>query len=1264
MNKLTEPAGQSDAGNAPAGQKQLYIRVLGKVSISHAGTEHAAFAYDKIRALLGYLVANPGTWHRRDLIAELLWPTATADAARISLRRALYELRQVFEPSGIIPLMANRNAIGFFPDERVGIDLAEFRAEKDSFEESAEAMRRLGQRMTLYWGTLLDGVQIADSVEFDYWLQIQREALQQRAIAMLDTLIGWHLRQGQRETAVRHVRRKIELAPWIEANYCQLMELLAESGHFGQVWQTFIDCQRYLQREMGLEPETRTVEIAHRLRREHAATSPFQSPAIIQRSPLSILACQLTPQGNASVEAHFSELAAAASSAREVVQKHNGHFVALHANLLLAYFGFPKSRELAAREAIDAALELRHTISGFPRLDCQLAIHRGLGLLDERFVLPDASGELSQQTIAMLDTVSRNEIHVSTGLFEQVRDHFSGKKLTETTVGIIDRQNHRRPSRRSADRQPLIGRRHEMHQLINYWKDAENLGTSIVQVSGDPGIGKSKLLQAFSRQVRAGGGRIGRLQCRQEERHTPYYPLSVALGRFLGDDANLPVELRLARVNKKLARDGGFLLTHQSIIHRLLGLPSPLDATADPRQLKQHTESGICALLDTLSARAPLLLIIEDLHWSDEETLGAVRRLASERMHRRHHPLLIVTTSRQEENVCDYTPHIALSPLAEAETVELVRSLGEGSLGEASIEDIAQRSDGVPLYVEQILYALRQGMAADGIPETLHDLLAARIDAQGTHRKLAQYAAIIGREFDLQLLSALWDDPAESLQAGLAALRGNGLISQSATLTAFRHALIRDAAFQSIPIEERRRIQLRLARVLRSQFAEWIKQRPELLATHLHDAEDSGAALAWLDAGRKAASSSMQQQAAHFFRKGLEALLFLPDASNRDDIEFHLQVGLGTALLAILGYGNGESRQVFARALELSHSLGSGMEIVQVLWGLWLGGRSIGSSDHPLTLAHHLAHAARDIDDPGVQLQVNYAYGNNYFWLAHHGEARKHLEIAIEQAEKADNLELITRFGENSGVSARAFLAWVEWIEGKPDNAIVTAKQAIAVARETGHAHTLAFALTFAAVLHRHLRQPHEATVYLEELSTLAETNGLMLWRAAAAVVHGWVRCALGDEGGLELIRLAVDAAHEAMSAVEATFLSFWAEALFMLGRFDEALALVERSLETVYRVQDNYLIPEFLRIKGNTLLALHPENTHEGLLLIEESLAWAQAQGASTLALRSATSLVHHVTSPENLQELENCLNACHATGDFPDFSEARALLSQASRS
>jgi tetratricopeptide (TPR) repeat protein len=1102
-------------------------------------------------------------------------------------------------------------------------------------------------------------------VEFDYWLQVQREALLQRAISMLDKLVAWHLGQGQREIAIRHVRRKIELVPWIEPNYCQLMELMAENGHFGQAWQTFIDCQRYLQREMGLEPEARTVEIAHRLRREHAATPPSSTSPPIQRSPLTIIACRLLPQEKASVDELFSELAAAAGSAREVVHKHNGYFVALHANLLLAYFGFPKSREQAPREAIEAAFELRHTLSGFSRLDCRQAIHRGLGLLDERFTLPDANGELSQRTTVMLDSVGSNEIHVSPGLFEQISVHFSGTKCSDTAVSIIDRRNkHRHLHKGRSNQQPLIGRRHEMHQLISFWKEAESQGTLIAQVTGDPGIGKSKLTQALARHVRTSGGRIGKLHCLPEEQHTPYYPLSDALARILGDDTNLPAEIRQNKIGQKIARNK-LLLPHKDVIFRLLGLPSALDAIGDQRLLKQQTENSLGRLLGAMSTTKPVLLLVEDLHWSDEETLGFLRRLARDRLQGQHQPLLIITTSRHEESISEYTPCIALSPLSDVETVELVRSMGQDSLGETNVEAIARRSDGIPLYAEQLLYALRQGMAHDGMPETLHDLLAARIGAQGIHRKLAQHAAIIGREFDIQLLSALWDDSDEALQAGLAALRNNGLIkNEQANVAAFCHALIREAAFQSIPLQERRGIQLRLVRVLRSQFAEWVKQRPELIATHLHDAEDPGAALAWLEAGRKAAASSLQQQATHFFRRGLEAIHFLSDANHRNDKEFHLLVGLGTALLAVLGYGNRESRQVFARAQELSQLLGGSMEIIQALWGLWLGGRSLGSSDHPLALANLLAHAARDLDDPSIRLQVNYAYGNNYFWLARYEEARKHLNIAIEQSERADNHDLIARFGENSGIPARSFLAWIEWIEGRPDLAVHQANSAIEIARKTGHAHTLAFALTFAAVLHRHLRQPHEAGIYLEELSTLAEANDLMLWRAAAAAVHGWVRCALGDDGGLELIRQAVEAAHEAMSAVEATFLSFWAEALFMLKRFDEALTLVEHSLEMVHHLQDNYLIPVFLRIKGDSLLALHPDNADEGLALIEESLACAEAQGAHTLALRAAASLVRHTTSPGYLKKLENCLDFCRDTGDFPDFSEARALFAQASQS
>lgn len=1245
-------------------EPQLQIHLLGKVSISYGGVEHGSFAYDKIRALLGYLAAAPCQWLRRDALAELFWPNASAEAARISLRRALYELRQLFEAIGVDPLQANRNSIGFFPDHRVRIDLVEFVADEPGDHETAEAMQALARKAALYWGNFLEGVQVADSAEFDYWLQIRREAMLQRAIGMLDRLVDWHARQGQRETAIRHVRRKLELTPWIEANYCQLMKLLAEDGHYGQIWQTYLDCQRYLQREMGLAPESRTTELAQRLCREQAIP-PQQSARALQRSPLTVLACKISPPDGATTEDYFSELAAAAGSVRDVVQRHNGRFSAIHANLLVGYFGFPQSREQAAREAINAALETRACISGFSRIECRQALHRGLSLLDERYTFPDVGGEISQQAIAMLGNVQRNDIHVSSGMFEQIREHIGGQPVDDGSIRIRVSDRRERPlPRRRALSHPLVGRREEIHFLLACWRDAANLGISCVQIIGEPGIGKSRLLQAFVRQLRSRGTRTSTLQCFPETQHFPYQPIAAALAKLLRDDTNLPQAERQARLKRHIERGPAFLASHAEIIHRLLGLPSALDAMGDSQQLARRLEDGISHLLDGLTESEPWLLVIEDTHWCDSETLALLRRLASERSRRRPRPLLIVTTSRNPEHIGDYAPQLALSALPGEETAELARSLADDGFDQARIEDVVRRSDGVPLYVEQLLYAFDQGLTQEGIPENLHDLLAARIDAQGRHRKLAQQAAVIGREFEPQLLAALWDDTEENLHAGLAALRNNGLITNTQALPSFRHALIRDAALQSIPNEERRRIRLRLARVLRSQFAERVNRHPELLAIHLHDAEAPETAATWLAAGRRAAGASMQQQAAHFFRTGLEALRFVSDLGQSRETEFHLRVGLGTALLATQGYGNAESRELLASALSLSDRLGNDIEVIRVLWGLWLGGRSTGSTEHPLALAHHLEQASRDSNDPGIRLQVSYAYGNNYFWLARYAEARKHLEAAVEFARQCDGALQIERFGENSAVPALAFLSWIDWIEGDPAKALDNAERAIAEARQCDHAHTLGFALTFAAVMRKHLRQPAEALVYVDELASLAHRNSLQLWQATAALVLGWTRCASGDESGLELIEAAAEAAHRAMSAVEATFLAFWLDALYLLGRFDEAQSLAVRCMAVVTQTQDNYLIPEIQRIQGEILCVHEPVDRQSAQALFEASLSCAQTQGATIMALRAATSLVRHMPSASHQERLLYWLSRCRQSDGIADFSEARALLDVAASS
>lgn len=1236
------------------------IKLFGHLSVTWGASEISAFAYDKVRALLGYLAATPGVHHRREAIADLLWPEASAEAARNNLRRAVFELRRIFIPLQVMPIVSDRHSLGFEHSPRVSVDFADFLEGPCTPPSSPEAAALRARQIELYRARLLDGLHVPDSLEFNYWLQSRREAMHQHALGLLDGLVTYHRGQGSFELAIGHARRKVELEPWIEANYCQLMQLHADNGNIGRALQVFNDCQSYLQRELGLEPEGDTMDFARRLRRQYSSLGEAATRPTMERNPLTILACRILVPQPPGIESCFPALSLARAACADIAQLRNGRLFAMHSTLLVAFFGYPTPREQAPREAIDAALDMRAKLGSIGEMEgigAKITVHGGWGLLDENYLLPDASGELLQHALSMLDPAKAGEIRVTASVFESAASLFEAT-LAEPGVYLVQGRAGWQRFASAAPRQtPLVGRRQEMKFLLSQWQLALGSGFAMTHVSGEPGIGKSCLVSAFSRQVKVKCGSVLLLRCLADEEYTPYYPIAAGLQQYLDVQPYLPAGQRLEILRHRLSATTS-LEKHLPVMSRLLGLPSAMDAITDPFQLRHAMEQAITNLFDALSAGKPMLIVLEDLHWADPETHALLRASGKWHAHGHHTPQLIVTSSRHPEVIAQYVPHLALSPLSPEESRELANVAGDGRLPPERLAEIARRGDGVPLYIEQLVRCIEDQDAETVVPDTLRDLLAARIASQGEHRKVAQAAAVIGRDFDLELLSALWGEAAEQLQAGLVALNAHGLIQLLGQSASFRHALIRDAAYLSLTLDDRRTMHLRLTRVLQSQFPELVEQRPELVAKHLSEARDAGAAKSWLAAAGQAAGLSMQDQANHFFERGIEALTLVPDPVRRNDLEFRLQVGRGNALIALKGYGNAASREAYARALSLIGQLSGDSEIFRVLWGLWLGGRSIDATEHPLTFAHRLAEAARNSDDPGMRLQVNYAYGNNHFWLGCHDEARRHLETAVRLAPLSESADLIASYGEHSGISAMAFLCWVDWVQGKPDNARQRATETVAAARAIGHAHSTCFALAFTAVLYRYLRLPGPAREFGQELAELANTHGLRLWQASAAAILGWAAAVTGDESGLQAIRAAIAGARQAMPSVTCTFLAFLADALHALGRLDEADMVIDESIDTAHKVKDFYLLPEFHRLKGEIALGHNPQAPAAARQLFEQGLALANEQGARILALRLASSLARLV-EPEAARILldEHC-RSISGGDDLPDLRAAREML------
>ncbi|HEX5392438.1 MAG TPA: AAA family ATPase, partial [Rhodocyclaceae bacterium] len=953
----------------------------------------------------------------------------------------------------------------------------------------------------------------------------------------------------------------------------------------------------------------------------------------------------------------------------EIVAARGGHCVPLHGGVIAAYFGYPVAHEFMPRRAVETALDIMTKLYVYPDVSASMGLHTGWMLADSQLALPDVAGDITRRAGDLADRGEDHHVQATQELAAALKGFFHFEALDSDRVRVIGKTRATHRLEAADELTPLVGRREEIRELLGLWERVQEGGFLRVAIQGEPGIGKSRLLAAMSDAVVQRGGVVRALRCDADETQTPYSPLVDFLRRRYGDDPSGDAEGRLAVLEAALRRESdglaAHLRAHLSAIAALLHLPSALDALVDVAERKRRIEASLLAILTNASPAVSCLLTVEDVHWIDPSTLGLLEQLV-QRPAAAHGPtLMLVLTSRTAVSLPG-VQGLTLSRLSRRHALEMAhRVAGAGNLSADRVAGIVERTDGIPLFIEQVMRGGVDGSATD-IPLTLRDLLAARLATLGDGLRLAQCAAIIGREFDAAMLAHLSESPREALDRGLVHLRRSGLIvDKGEGRFSFSHALITDAAYLSLPAPERRALHLRLARLIESVTPTWAADHPETVARHLDLSAHPDATAAWLKAGAfMVAQSAFAEGLAHF-ESGLAALDRVQDDSRRADLEFRLRIAIGNGLMALKGYGSEESHASFLKAQALSNRLSNDADLFQLMWGLWLGGRSATGESPPLEFLEKLAQVAEGSNDPAVQLQLHYAHGNNYFWIGKQHLARQHFDAAYALIPRVDGAVLAAQYGEDGCVTTRALLAWVLWIQGDPVAAEAMSAEAVAAGRALGHAHTLGFAMTTAALLYRFLGLPERVAEICLELSILSEANGMLLWQAAAAAMLGWARATDGDEEGLALIRMGLAGAQQAMLIVETTFLAFLAESLCRLGRPDEALPVVEESIAKALLREDVYYLSEFLRLKGEIRLRVEGDEA-QAEACFREGLSLARQQGARMLELRNAmslASLLHHQGHRKAAREiLAPCCEAFDHVAPYPDIAAARHLLASIS--
>jgi predicted ATPase len=828
--------------------------------------------------------------------------------------------------------------------------------------------------------------------------------------------------------------------------------------------------------------------------------------------------------------------------------------------------------------------------------------------------------------------------------------------------------------------------------LVDRWGQVQNGFGHVVLLSGEAGIGKSRLVQVLKDHIATVSHT--RLECRSSPyyQNTALYPITDLFQRTLAWAQDDPVKEKLHKLEQALGRyDLGTEIT-VPLFAALLSLPlsedryPPLDLT--PQQIRQKLLETLVAILVEESERQPVVFIIEDLHWTDPTTLELLDLLIDQSATA---AILTLLTCRPEfQPSWSHRSHVAavsLSRLSQRQIEWMAERVAKGKrLPNAVLQEIVEKTDGVPLFVEEIVKAAVEsgglqehddhydvmGLGASlTIPTTLHDSLMARLDRLANAKGVAQIGAVIGRQFSYALLQAVIQIDAANLQRELDQLVKAELVSQrglppQATYL-FKHALIQDAAYQSLLRRTRQQYHQRIAEVLETQFSETTETQPELLATHYTKAGLNEQAVGyWYQAGQKASERSAYVEAIAHLTTGLELVKTLPDTWERVEHELALQITLGTALAAGRHYGAPEVGEAFLRAQALCQRVGDTPQLFRVLLGL----RRFYFVRGELRTAHEFEHQlltlAQNRQDPTLLLEAHRTLGATLYFFGAFAAARTHLEQGLALYDPQQHRSLALLHGADPGVVCGTWASVVLWYVGYPDQALARSYEACTLAQEVSHPVSLGMALALAPVLHQLRREKRVAQEKAETVIALATAHGFTFREAQGRVIWGWALATQGaGEEGIAQIRqgLADFRGMEAGSLVP-YYLSLLAEAYTCTGQVAEGLCVLVEALSLVHRTEERNTEAELHRLKGQLLLHLSSDNQAEAASCFHHALATARHQQAKSLELRAATSLARLWQSQDKRKDAYDLLapvyNWFTEGFDTADLLDAKGLLDE----